>query len=61
MTTASTTPFVTAKALECAFWHGGVTVARDIPSQLIEPMRRATDSNWRSYPASALYTALGGV
>lgn len=56
----NTIPFVTAKALECCAWHGGMTVARDVPSELIEPMRRA-DDNWRPFPANALYRALGGV
>ena len=52
------TPFVPAKVLECCAWHGGRTVARLIPAELITPNRRSTDSHWRALPAIDLYRAL---
>jgi len=52
------TPFVPVKALECCAWHGGRTVARIIPAELVTPSRRSTDSNWRAFPADALFAAL---
>lgn len=55
----TTIPFVPASVLERCYWSGSTTIARDIPSGLITPMRRAGDI-WTKYPAWKLFADLKG-